>query len=87
MIKRISLVLVSSFLMFSNLNAAEVSQTALVETQALKKQEVNDLQEFVGTVNFDKKSKIASETSGVVKKISFEVGQKVKKDEVLIQID
>ena len=87
MIKRISLVLVSSFLMFSNLNAAEVSQTALVETQALKKQEVNDLQEFVGTVNFDKKSKIASETSGVVKKISFEVGQKVKKDDVLIQID
>ena len=87
MIKKISLVLVSSFLMFSNLNAAEVSQTALVETQALKKQEVNDLQEFVGTVNFDKKSKIASETSGVVKKISFEVGQKVKKDEVLIQID
>ena len=87
MIKRISLILVSSFLMFSNLNAAEVSQTALVETQALKKQEVNDLQEFVGTVNFDKKSKIASETSGVVKKISFEVGQKVKKDEVLIQID
>ena len=87
MIKRISLVLVSSFLMFSNLNAAEVSQTALVKTQALKKQEVNDLQEFVGTVNFDKKSKIASETSGVVKKISFEVGQKVKKDEVLIQID
>ena len=87
MIKKISLVLVSSFLMFSNLNAAEVSQTALVETQALKKQEVNDLQEFVGTVNFDKKSKIASETSGVVKKISFEVGQKVKKDEVLVQID
>lgn len=87
MIKKITLVLVSSFLMFSNLNAAEVSQTALVETQALKKQEVNDLQEFVGTVNFDKKSKIASETSGVVKKISFEVGQKVKKDEVLIQID
>lgn len=87
MIKKISLVLVSSFLMFSHLNAAEVSQTALVETQVLKKQEVNDLQEFVGTVNFDKKSKIASETSGVVKKISFEVGQKVKKDEVLIQID
>lgn len=86
MIKKISLVLVSTFLMFSNLNAAP-SQAALVETQPLKKQEVNDLQEFVGTVNFDKKSKIASESSGVVKKISFEVGQKVKKDEVLVQID
>ena len=87
MIKRISLVLVSSFLMFSNLDAAEVSQTALVETQALKKQEVNDLQEFVGTVSFDKKSKIASESSGIAKKINFEVGQKVKKDEILVQID
>ncbi len=86
MIKKISLVLVSTFLMFSNLNAA-APQAALVETQELKKQEVNDLQEFVGTVNFDKKSKIASESSGVVKKISFEVGQKVKKDEVLVQID
>lgn len=86
MIKKIGLVLVSTFLMFSNLNAA-APQAALVETQDLKKQEVNDLQEFVGTVNFDKKSKIASESSGVVKKISFEVGQKVKKDEVLVQID
>lgn len=76
MIKKISLVLVSSFLMFSNLNAAEVSQTALVKTQALKKQEVNDLQEFVGTVNFDKKSKIASETSGVVKKLVLKLGKK-----------
>jgi membrane fusion protein, multidrug efflux system len=88
MIKKISLVLVSTFLMFSNLNAEEAApQVALVETQALKTQEVNDLQEFIGTVNFDKKSKIASESSGVVKKINFEVGQKVKKDDVLVQID
>lgn len=87
MVKRVCLVLISSFLMVSNLNAAELSQTALVEIQALKKQEVNDLQEFVGTVNFDKKSKIASQSSGIAKKINFEVGQKVKKDEVLVQID
>lgn len=87
MIRKISLVIVSTFLMFSSLNAAEAPQAALVETQALKKQEVNDLQEFIGTVNFDKKSKIASQSSGVAKKINFEVGQKVKKDEVLVQID
>ena len=60
MIRKISLVIVSTFLMFSSLNAAEAPQAALVETQALKKQEVNDLQEFIGTVNFDKKSKIVS---------------------------
>ena len=77
MIKRVSLVLISTFLMLSNLNAAQAPQAALVETQALKKQEVNDLQEFVGTVNFDKKSKIASQSSGIAKKINFEVGQKV----------
>lgn len=86
MIKKISLVIVSTFLICSTLNAQGLS-AALVETQTLKKQEVNDLQEFVGTVNFDKKSKIASQSSGLAKKINFEIGQKVKKDEVLVQID
>lgn len=69
------------------LNAQEAPKASLVEVETLKKQEINDLQEFVGTVNFDKKSKIASESSGLIKKINFEVGQKVKKDEVLVNID
>ena len=86
MIKKISLVIVSTFLICSTLKAEGFS-AALVETQVLKKQEVNDLQEFVGTVNFDKKSKIASQSSGLAKKINFEIGQKVKKDDVLVQID
>lgn len=68
-------------------NAQEAPKASLVEVETLKKQEINDLQEFVGTVNFDKKSKIASESSGLIKKINFEVGQKVKKDEVLVNID
>ena len=69
------------------LNAQEAPKASLVEVEILKKQEINDLQEFVGTVNFDKKSKIASESSGLIKNINFEVGQKVKKDEVLVNID
>ena len=36
MIKRVSLVLISTFLMLSNLNAAQAPQAALVVTQALK---------------------------------------------------
>jgi membrane fusion protein, multidrug efflux system len=87
MIKKISLILLASFLVVSNLKAEGAPQASLVETQILKKTQINDLQEFVGTVNFDKKSKIASESSGIAKKINFEVGQKVKKDEVLLQID
>lgn len=86
MIKKISLLFVSTFLMISILNAAE-PQAALVETDILKKTEINDLQEFMGTVNFDKRSKIASQSSGIAKNINFEVGQKVKKDELLVQID
>ncbi|MGE0051047.1 MAG: efflux RND transporter periplasmic adaptor subunit [Arcobacter sp.] len=83
--KKISLILF--FVLFTVMIEAAETKASLVETQVLKKQEINDLQEFVGTVNFDKKSKIASESSGVIKKINFEVGEKVKKDEVLVQID
>ena len=88
MLKKYSLVIFFVFFTMANLiEASQAPQASLVEVQTLKKQEINDLQEFVGTVNFDKKSKIASESSGVAKKINFEVGQKVKKDEVLVQID
>ena len=78
-----SLILV--FVTLSNLNAA--GPVALVNTDVIKKAEVNPLQEFIGTVTFDKKSKIASESSGIAKKINFEVGKKVKKGDVLISID
>lgn len=88
MLKKYSLVIFFVFFTMANLiEASQAPQASLVEVQTLKKQEINDLQEFVGTVNFDKKSKIASESSGVAKNINFEVGQKVKKDEVLVQID
>ncbi len=80
-------ILLSTVFAFCVLNAQEAPRASLVEVQTLKKQEVNDLQEFVGTVNFDKKSKIASQSSGLAKKINFEIGQKVKKDDVLVQID
>ena len=74
--------------LFTNTSFLQAAQpAAIVETDVLKKKELNDLQEFIGTVNFDKKSKIASESSGIAKNINFEVGQKVKKDEVLVQID
>ena len=88
MLKKYGLVIFFVFFTMANLiEASQAPQASLVEVQTLKKQEINDLQEFVGTVNFDKKSKIASESSGVAKNINFEVGQKVKKDEILVQID
>ena len=84
--KKLGLILF--FVFFTATTIIQAAQpAALVETDILKKQEINDLQEFIGTVNFDKKSKIASQSAGIAKSISFEVGQKVKKDELLVYID
>jgi RND family efflux transporter MFP subunit len=60
---------------------------SLVETTKLVKGEVNPLQEFVGTLNFNKKSTLAAQNSGVVKSVNFELGDKVKKGKTLVQID
>jgi len=60
---------------------------ALIEVDTIKTGEVNPLQKFVGTVNFDKQSTLASQSSGLVKKVTFEVGDKIKKGKVLVQID
>lgn len=68
----------------TNINA---EGTALVNTDVIKLSEVNPLQEFVGTVSFDKKSKVASQSSGIAQKINFEVGKKVKKGDILVSID
>lgn len=85
--KKIFLVMFFVFFTVVNLIEASAQQASLVEVETLKMQEVNDLQEFVGTINFDKKSKIASQSSGVAKIINFEVGQRVKKGDILVQID
>mgnify|MGYP000267555664 CR=1 FL=1 len=60
---------------------------SLVEVAPITKGEVNPLQKFVGTINFDKKSTLVSESAGLVKRVNFEVGDKVKKGAVLVQID
>ena len=60
---------------------------SLVETTKLVKGEVNPLQEFVGTLKFDKSSVLAAQNSGLVKEISFEVGDVVKKGKTLVLID
>ncbi|NQY95089.1 MAG: hypothetical protein HRT43_13065, partial [Campylobacteraceae bacterium] len=52
---------------------------ALIEVDTIKKGEVNPLQRFVGTVSFDKKSTLASQSSGLVKTVTFEVGDAIKK--------
>jgi RND family efflux transporter MFP subunit len=60
---------------------------ALVSTEVVKKGVVNPLQEFIGSVSFSKKSKVASEIDGKVTEVFFESGSKVKKGDVLLKLD
>ena len=62
-------------------------QAALVNTAKVIKGEVNPLEEFIGTLKFSKTSAVASQTSGVVDSINFESGDKLRKGDVLLQID
>ncbi len=81
MIKKLLVVAVSAISLFA------MGGPSLVETTKLIKGEVNPIQEFVGTLNFDKSSILAAQNSGIIKKIYFEVGDEVKKDKTLVQID
>lgn len=81
MFKKLLLVVVSCISLFG------AGAPSLVETTKLIKGEVNPLQDFIGTVKFNKNSVLAAQNSGVVKNINFEVGDVVKKGKTLIQID
>lgn len=60
---------------------------SLVETTTLEKGIVNPLQEFIGTLKFDRKSVLAAQNQGLIKKINFEVGDSVEKNKILVEID
>lgn len=81
MFKKLLIIALSSLSLFA------MGGPSLVETTKLAKGEVNPLQEFVGTLQFDTNSELAAQNSGSIKKINFEVGDKVKKGDVLVQID
>jgi len=60
---------------------------ALVETAKLHSSKIHPLSDFTGTVKFQNTSSVASQSSGAVKKIHFELGDKVKKGQILLTID
>jgi RND family efflux transporter MFP subunit len=60
---------------------------SLVNTAKVIKGVVNPLEEFIGTLNFSKTSALASQTSGSVVKVNFESGDRLRKGEVLLEVD
>ena len=60
---------------------------ASVVTQRVEIGRLSQKQSFNGTVSFNQKSRLASETEGKVTKLYFDEGDHVKKGELLLEID
>ena len=60
---------------------------ATVVTEPLQRGNISSKQSFNGTVNFNQKSRLASESEGKVTKLYFDEGDYVKKGKVLLEID
>ncbi|MBW2467401.1 MAG: efflux RND transporter periplasmic adaptor subunit [Deltaproteobacteria bacterium] len=60
---------------------------SLVEVVEIAKGEAEPMLEFVGTVYYARKSSVAAEVEGVVEKVFFEEGYRIKKDEPLVSLE
>jgi len=60
---------------------------ASVVTQKVEKGRLSQKQSFNGTVSFNEKSRLASETEGKITKLYFDEGDYVKKGALLLEID
>jgi len=60
---------------------------ASVVAQAITKGSLSQTQSFNGNLSFNQKSKLAAESSGLIKKIYFDEADLVKKGQVLLEID
>lgn len=60
---------------------------ASVVTQKVEKGRLSQKQSFNGTISFNEKSRLASETEGKITKLYFDEGDYVKKGELLLEID
>jgi RND family efflux transporter MFP subunit len=60
---------------------------SLVNTAKVTKEIVNPLEKFIGTLSFSRSSDLASATNGSVTNVNFQAGDRVKKGDVLVQVD
>ena len=60
---------------------------AKVVTAKIKKQVITPESEFIGTVYYKEVSEVASEVEGIVEKVSFDDGQRVKKGQELVKLN
>jgi membrane fusion protein (multidrug efflux system) len=66
---------------------AQAPRPSLVVTAPVVQGMVNPLQNYVGTLYYDRKSEIASEFEGIVSSLEFREGQRVRKGDALVRLD
>lgn len=82
-----------AFLLFASASTAFAADKAtaprpsLIETTPLVKGVVNPLQTYVGTLYYDKQSKLASEEEGAVVELAVTEGQSVKRGDLIVALD
>lgn len=59
----------------------------IVSTKKITKGSLDSQNTFLGVVNFKEKSNIASQSSGVVEKVLFELGERVRKGDELVVLN
>lgn len=62
-------------------------RASFIEQKEVIKAEINSLKKFIGTLYFSRVSNVASQSSGKVIKINFEAGDRVKKGDILAELD
>lgn len=65
----------------------KIKPPSLVKTVKVKEGYASSLQNYVGTLYYDRNSNLASESSGVVSELYVKEGDKVKKGDVLLKLE
>ncbi len=85
--KIISILLICIAPLIMGAEEGQKPQPSLIVSAPVTKGAVNPLQTFVGTLYYDKQSKLASEFEGVVQKLSVVEGQQIKKGDIVVELD
>ncbi|MWV62372.1 efflux RND transporter periplasmic adaptor subunit [Helicobacter saguini] len=66
---------------------SKIQKPQVVTTTKIKRGELEKQSTFVGTLNYKESAKIASQQSGLVSKVYFNVGDRVKKGQKLVSLN
>lgn len=83
----ISIICLSLVFIGNSFAAGQQQPPASVKVSKVKKQEVAENRSFIGLLFYDKTSQLSSEVSGLVTRVKFKEGSRIKKGTVMATLD